>query len=667
MRVKKFFYSVLLVLFASLFVFRPVLALTQQQLDDFANNNILFYDPGDIDTFNCYSSSASTVPETSREAIIWNWFVNANIQGVSNNAEVIAGILGNLKQEVSSFDPFAWGGYHEDGSERARGIFKAHNNNFKNKIEELFGSDIWDKTSELDDETIKRGIEAELEFMVSPEYNWNGSNFPNLLDVPVNKTGEDGAAAYAELFMLVFERPGNYASIEETPAEYRISAFLIQDPGVKNYELIYNSGRKTNHYYLFGRTSDGHPRRSQYAREVYNKYANNYIPTTAQTTVSGADVTIIGDSKLSSIEDSLKTALPGVETRVTDDIISAAALIKNKSVNRQNVFFLFDISKNIIGEENLLDALSGLGSKNLYFVIDKSSENNDNFTVNDALIGSLHDKLSAMYVNNQSEISNSLSSLFAKPVVDICGEATTTTISVSENELFPTNFSGTDIKKMPDDTTNIPCITGNGEIKQYYINGSKKLRLCSVDNISQGQLKAQVSSVALRSFQGFVDDHDTQIYDLFGVHISASQSFRTLEKQIGFWNEYCPGQKYPSSSRSCSNPNSGANEAAYPGTSKHEYGLAIDINVPSKSSRNYEVEKYVCKSTYNVNEKDPYNGFQMYKMKDTPSGSEDKDRGSTAFTKYLCDNLYKYGLRYTVIGEVWHIQYVGAGGHESIK
>ena len=656
MKVKKILYSLLLIFFASIFIIQPALAITQQQLENFSNNNIYFYDPGDQTTSNCYSTSASLVTETDRESMIWNWFVNANIPGVSNNAEVISGIIGNFKQEVSALNPFAWG-----GQGHGYGLYKATGNaDFVKEIESIFGSDIWDTPLEkLSSDTIRRGIEAELKFMVSEKYNWNHSNFLNLLDIPTNKFGEDGAAAYAELFMLTFERPGNYESIEKTPEKYRISAFYIQDPGVASYELtMYN--RSKNNLYLFG-NEKGNPRRSYYARQVYKKYANNQIQAAAQTTVTGSSLTIIGDDSVTNNKSTLEQTLESVEIKTANNLTEAIAAINE--TNRENIVVSLNTAKEQFLEDDFSALVAAAKDKTLYLAQDSSLTQNDNYKNNATLFRSFstnNSNIELVSIGSSNQLAQTLSQRFAKPIVNSCSTSET----IIPDSIFPNNFTGTDISKMPNDTTDIACPSGEGTIVTYY--GNKKLRLCTIPGFN-----IKTSSVAAYAFTQFYKDHNSYIKQHFGIDLSASESFRTKAKQKGFWDAYCPNDPYnmsnPAPFHSCSNPNKNANLAAYPGYSKHEYGLAVDISVPKNSSTNKWVSQYSCKSTYDAESKNPYDGFESYNMPDTPSGSSNLKRWQTEFTQYMCENLYQYGLRYTVKGEVWHIQYVGKGGHASNK
>ncbi|MBR5027121.1 hypothetical protein IKX64_00810 [Candidatus Saccharibacteria bacterium] len=693
MKVRKFLYSAILILVASIFIIQPTLAISQQQLEEFANNDIMFYDPEDSETFNCYTTSAKTVKETDNESMIWNWFVNANIPGISNNAEVISGIIGNLKQENSSFDPFAWGGYHEDGSERARGIFKAHNSKFKKAVEDVFGSDIWDKKN-LDKDTVRRGIEIELEFMTSSDYNWNGSGFPNLLDIPTNKAGEDGAAAYAELFMLVFERPGNYASLEATPSEYRISAFYIQDPGVKAYELIYNKGRTTNHLYLFG-NAGGNPRRSYYAREVYRKYANNPVHTTAQTTFSDSDATIIGDSSLNNIENTLKNSLPGADIKTVENMSAATSLI---SSSRPNVFFYFDLSKETIGEENLVSLLNAYKDKKIYFIINKSFDNTDYYTVNETLIKSKHSSMqSIIIVNRPSEVSNKISELFQEDVVNLCSGSSS---SSSDNVIQQYAELGSITGRLNEDSDTIGCAPGttpvlniNGEnytIPTYYAGKSIKIRLCAVESLKgtvgvasdytgrtfqKASCNPNGKNITVSTSAGFDFSSDIQrpadnssvfnsnvsgVYYAFGEYLKEvlgvsrvpvnssyrSPAFQKIINTVNPWSKDLSCSWYGGSDVGTWGGAGGEK------TSNHVSGHALDLNI--KTLTNY----------YNNNQNGfkqlvdslPYNTKCFYsntKVTDVPTTG---DWNTPIINHFLCNVIPSFHLYFTVSNENWHIQ-----------
>jgi hypothetical protein len=73
------------------------------------------------------NSCVGTLPGSNNEEIVWNYFVEANIDGVSNNPAAIAGIMGNFQQE-SNFNPFATTGQYygifQTSKSNKRGEFK---------------------------------------------------------------------------------------------------------------------------------------------------------------------------------------------------------------------------------------------------------------------------------------------------------------------------------------------------------------------------------------------------------------------------------------------------------------------------------------------------------------------------------------------------------------
>ena len=704
MRVKKFLYSLLLVLFASIFVVQPALAITQQQLEDFANNNIMFYDPGDQDISSCYSTSANLVEETDRESIIWNWFVQANIPGISNSAEIIAGILGNFKAEGGNLDPFAW-----EGKGHGYGLYRATGNEyFVSEMEKEFGSNIWNTTSQLSAETVKRGIEKELEIIVSSTYNWNHSGFPDALDVPANKAGEDGAAAYAELFVLTFERPSQFATIEEFPENVRLSAFKIQDPGVASYEFVKYPDRTTNYYYLFG-NKDGQPRRTYYAREYYRRFSDNQIFATSQATVSGSDITVIGDESISDARASIEQTIGNVEIKTVNNLTEVASAIADTT--RENIIIAIDLSKEMLGEENLSNALADTDSKKIYFIADQSlNANSDSFEPNRALIAS--NDIQVLNVSGPNEIATKISSLFEQPITTMCSSSSS---SGSIPELY-----GRDIEtyaayaqilgKINANSDHITCPAGTVPVLNYagtsdvitvYISGSKReAHLCAVPSINgtvgiaslyKGKTFSKCSnntnskSITVpqqNDPNGFDFKFETdiqkpatgavfnatvaQVYYVFGEYMKTilnlgkneglkalssyrSQAFQTIIHAVNPYN---------TSQGSCTIGDTGTwGGAGGPTTSNHASGIALDLDtkeLANKYSSNANGFKEFVDSLPS-NHKCFYSGSN--KIEDIPKDwwSANSSKG-TLYDKFFCNVLPKFHLYFTVGNEDWHIE-----------
>ena len=194
--------------------------------EEFSQNNILFYNP-DGSTDDCYYSGGGLIEGNSLIEKIWNYIVSANIAGVSDNPAAIAGIIGNMSTETGgTFNPFIQNGGGCTGLIQWCGM-NSYNSGFrdymKNKgLDQYYGKSV----DELDPEIVDTGLQAELDFLFA-----NGSggvtatNFINNVNVPTNKNGESGAAAYAELFVVTVE------NAYETPST---AGQELNDPGVKS-------------------------------------------------------------------------------------------------------------------------------------------------------------------------------------------------------------------------------------------------------------------------------------------------------------------------------------------------------------------------------------------------------------------------------------------------
>ena len=700
MRVKKFLYSLLLILVASFFVAQPVLAITQQTLEEFANNNIMFYDPGDQDIAGCYSSSANIVEETDRASIIWNWFVRAGIPGISNNAEVIAGILGNFQAEGGSLDPFAW-----EGEGHGYGLYRATGNSyFVEQMEKEFGGkSIWNSTANQSAEVVKRGIEKELEIIVSPDYNWNHSGFPDALDVPTNKAGEDGAAAYAELFVLTFERPGQFPRVEDFEEKYRISAFKIQDPGVASYEFVMYPSRTTNYYFLFGNVN-GQPRRSYYAREFYRRFSDNQIFATSQTDVTGSDILVIGDETLGGATVPLEQTFEGIEVKSANNLSEVASTLYENS--RKHIIISLDLSKAIITENDFKNTFADTDSSHLYFVANQSfNADSDYFEPNKALIASQDYQI--INVSEASELAGKITNLFEHPVVTMCSSSSS---GGELPELYGNNIEtyaayAQILGKLKANSNTITCPAGTTPVKNYagtsetiriYISGTAyDAHLCAVPSIAgsvgiasseKGKTfnkckggKGSSITVPQQNGNGFEFETDiqkpavkaavfnvtvAQAYYVFGEYMKAilnlssglpaKSSYRSeaFQNIIHTTNPY---QDDGSHASSCDlgDIGSGWGGAGGPKYSNHVAGHALDLDTGA-------LVKY-----YNDNR----NGFREFvdrlpvnhkcfykdgKVTDIPSGWASSSSKGTLYNKFFCNVLPKFHLYFTVGNEDWH-------------
>ena len=248
------FLIVLFVLFFGLFNGKIVFAesyLDEDLLMEYSQNSIMFYD-------NCSSGGGGGAAELEGKdnmERVWNWFVNAGIDGVSDNPAVIAGILGNLGKE-SGYNPFAknssgyYGLYQEDSAE------------MRKYVEEKVGSVEWGSSTD-DAEKNSAAIAAELEWL---QKHSDFEQFVKNLDAPKNKDGVAGAKAYAELFLVRYERAVNGSD-------------AIEDSGVADYMRKMYGGKT----YLYQNASG----RRDEAEKVYNYSQENGLGTKSGGSSSG--------------------------------------------------------------------------------------------------------------------------------------------------------------------------------------------------------------------------------------------------------------------------------------------------------------------------------------------------------------------------------------------
>lgn len=165
-------------------------------LDFYNQSGIYYYDPsGQKDCSP--SSSTSTAPGTTNADKIWNFFVEADIPGVSDNIAVIAGIMGNLQQE-STFNPFVVNSSGYIGLVQWGGSRKS---TLQSLMSQAGLDGYWSNTNAPDD-AISKAIEIELTYLIQEQ---QFQNFASKLDNVDNKTGEAGAESYSDLFLVIVE------------------------------------------------------------------------------------------------------------------------------------------------------------------------------------------------------------------------------------------------------------------------------------------------------------------------------------------------------------------------------------------------------------------------------------------------------------------------------
>ena len=180
---------------------------------------------------------------------VWNYFVDANINGVSDNAAVIAGIIGNLMTESGghtyNLDPFII------STSGRYGLFQTDNKDFREYVEKEVGSSSYWGSKNVPTDINDKAIIAELDWLLT-----SGGYLSDQWDYFVKKlseVAEDKPESYAELFEVAVE--GAIRGNDE-----------IKDSGVYSVE-----GKKYNgtHY----KWQDMGLRRTD-ARKMYDDYAN---------------------------------------------------------------------------------------------------------------------------------------------------------------------------------------------------------------------------------------------------------------------------------------------------------------------------------------------------------------------------------------------------------
>lgn len=397
-RIAKNFFCLLMSVLIVIAAESPIFAkIDEDTLLFYSKNNILYYDPSGTSCLP--GSSAITVSGNSQEEFVWNYFVETKIDGVYNDAAVIAGIMGNLQTE-SGFDPFL-----DDGS--VTGVFQALSGSFQ-KVKTTINSTIpgaaslwWESPSgtgktysgeEL--EKAKQALKIELDYMTGNDgnkeyYQSQFKQFIKALD-KVSKTPE----SYAELFSVWVE--GNVAD-NSCVSHSLYDPHPIVDPSVQN---IANTKYKNNPA-CQNVPYQGLASRRENAKTYYEKYSSSTVNSSGGSS-DGSTVTIIGDSITFASADAIREKLPqadiaagvgmpfGVGINIAKDPTDDTSykfdkytsnLGKLKEPLRQNVIFALGTNNSAptLKEEDIQDAITAIGTgKNIYFVTNYSKDETAN-------------------------------------------------------------------------------------------------------------------------------------------------------------------------------------------------------------------------------------------------------------------------------------------------
>jgi len=158
---------------------------------------------------------------TSMVARIWNMIVMAQFSGISDNPEHIAGIIGNLQSEAGiGLCPFQ----QQISNQVGIGLLQWSHGRRPAVEEYMWERGITPEEFEFEmnkhlthgcivpdslhpQYLLERVLEAQISFMFH-EFRTTEFRYLQFIDFPADKTGAEGARAYAELFCALLLRPG---------------------------------------------------------------------------------------------------------------------------------------------------------------------------------------------------------------------------------------------------------------------------------------------------------------------------------------------------------------------------------------------------------------------------------------------------------------------------
>jgi len=230
-----------------------------------------------VDTiYNALPGGVSTLAGNNNEERVWNYFATANIEGVSDNAAVIAGVMGNLKQE-SGFDPFKL-----NDTRKYHGIYQTADAKFIKDVEDKFGS-YWGKKAPED--IIPQAISFELDWLTQKNERWLGTGWAKKFGfvTHLDSVKSDTPEAYSDLFVMAVE--GAVTSAK--------SADALKDPGAialgtANFSSSLGGGK----YF-----QEAQIRRTN-ARKIFDKYAKK--TTAAADVVNNTEIVAANKTQIAS-------------------------------------------------------------------------------------------------------------------------------------------------------------------------------------------------------------------------------------------------------------------------------------------------------------------------------------------------------------------------------
>ena len=242
---------------------------------------------------NC---TAGMLAGNTVEERIWNWFVSANISGVSDNPAVIAGILGNFYVE-SGYNPFMLG----SSGESYRGLWMLYLDyggaTIRDRVNAAVGSDHWKfygwwgdyqtvdqemaKEFSASQSEVDTAVQVELEYLTSMEYStWQW--FLDGLNEVSNTSGAAGAESYAELFLGIVENAFGGGDGGGTLNDSKVQSYVSRKWGSSHT------------------TWQGAAKRRAAAVDAYNRLSNQTTAATTTTTTTASGTTTTTTTQASS-------------------------------------------------------------------------------------------------------------------------------------------------------------------------------------------------------------------------------------------------------------------------------------------------------------------------------------------------------------------------------
>ncbi len=255
----KYIYKVILVILAVMVsLTTPVAALTKSERSTYGKNNIYWYNPdGDCvrgeDGGYGYSG---TISGEDNQTKIWNYFVSAGINGISNNPAAIAGILGNMNIETGgTYNPFIVsksGTYH--------GLYQSNSTSMIQAVGSL--GNYWGSTS-VPTEINDKAIDIELDYLVNDKFASPEKRFQAYVNSALSNNisnSANGAEIYAELFMVAVERAyggtGKLQSSEAKALAYNLNLQRYANGNWQGMDARRRKAAEIYNQYMSGSTSN---------------------------------------------------------------------------------------------------------------------------------------------------------------------------------------------------------------------------------------------------------------------------------------------------------------------------------------------------------------------------------------------------------------------------